>query len=340
MPRDSNTKKRGHMQPSSQIATIKAYVPDTVVPNQFFEDRFNFPEGSIEARTGLRSRRRANSCEYPTEMGVKAAQMVFREAGIPAQNVDLIIAASCSRDQAIPTDAMIYANRLGIPDVQCLYVDVGCQSFVNALEIADLYIRSGKRKSILIVTSEQTSRVIDYDDPSSSIVLGDGAAAALVVPSSGPSQIEASCIKTEALGRNLEVATLKGGGLRYLPDDPDFTPDMKFFRMDGALALRLASRYLPSVVDDLLQEADCTAEDIDHIIPHQVIPRMIRSVQKKFGVNAAKVYINADYGNQAAATIPIGLAELVSNGTVRRGDRVLLIGGATGFTAGGMILIY
>ena len=328
------------MQPSSQIAAIKGYVPPTAVPNQFFEDRFGLPSGSIEAKTGLRARRRADVCEYPTEMGGKAVQMVFQEAGIAPQDVDMIIAAACSRDQAIPTDAMIYANRFGISDVQCVYVDVGCQSFVQALEIADLYIRLGKRRSILIITAEQTSRVIDYDSLSSSIVLGDGAAAALVIPSSGASRIEASYIKTEALDRDIEVATLKGGGLRYLPDDPAYTADVNFFHMDGALALKLALRYLPPVVDVLFQQANCTWEDIDHIIPHQVMPRMILTVLQHLGWDATNVYINPDYGNQAAATIPIGLAEVVSNGTVRRGDRVLLIGGATGFTAGGMILVY
>jgi len=325
---------------SSQIAAIRAYVPSRIVSNEFFEDRFGLPYGSIEAKTGLKARRRARACEYPTEMGIRAAHLAFEESGIGPKDVDMIIAAACSRDQAIPTDAMIYANRLEIPNVQCLQVDVGCQSFVSALEIADLYIRSGTRRTILIVTSEQTSRVVDDSTPSASIVLGDGAAAALVVPSEGSSRIEASYVKTEALGRDIGVATLKGGGLRYLPDDTDFTPDMRFFHMDGALALKLALRHLPSVVSILMERAGCTENDIDYVIPHQVIPRMVMTVLDRFGVDAAKVHINPDYGNQAAATIPIGLAESIANGVVKRGDRVLLIGGATGFTAGGMLLIY
>ena len=323
-----------------KIASIKAYVPPKNVANRQFEKRYQLPQGYIQKKTGLRTRRHAEKDEYPTKMGLKAAELVFSEASINPQNVDLIISAATSRDQSIPTDAMVYAHLLGIEDVQCLHVEAVCLSFINALEIADLYIQSGRRKCILIVSSEQTSRVIDYDDPSSSILLGDGAAAALIVPDDGESRLEAACIKTEALGDNINVAYMKGGGLKHMPHDPEFTRDMVGFHVNGGLELALAIRYFPKFLTALFERARCSIDDIDHIVPHQVVPRMIQKILKNLGFSKHKVHVNDSYGNQAAASIPIGFAELVDSRQVRRGERILLIGGAAGFSLGGAILLF
>jgi 3-oxoacyl-[acyl-carrier-protein] synthase III len=324
----------------SQIAAVGAYVPPTVLGNDEFERRFELAPGTIEAKTGLRGRRRSSETDHPTSMGLRAIERTLAAADIAANDVDMIISASSSKDQGIPTDAMIYANRLGIPGVQCLHMEAVCQSFLNALEVADLYISAGRHNVVLIVSAEQTSRVVDPDDYTTSILLGDGAAAALVTETGGPSRIEASYIVTEALGRNIDVATLRGGGLRYMFDDPEFTREMRFFRVDGPMELRLAARLLPGVLEQLLGSAGCSLDDIDWIVPHQVLPTMVKRLLARSGVPEDKVYINADYGNQAAASIPIGLAELTASGRLERGQRVLLIGGAAGFTIGGVIVTY
>jgi 3-oxoacyl-[acyl-carrier-protein] synthase III len=325
---------------NTRIEAIRAYVPETVVPNEEFERRFDLEPGTIEAKTGLRSRRRADPSEHPTAMGLAAIRATLDAAEVDPEDLDLIISASASRDQAIPTDAIIYAHELGVAGVQCLHMEVICQSFVNALEIADLYIRAGRHRRVLIVTAEQPSRVIDPDDYASSILLGDGAAAALLTGSSGDSRIEASRVRTQAVGRNIEVGTLQAGGVRHIFDDPDFTSDMRYFHVDGALELRLASRYLPALLEELFLEADCTYDDITHVIPHQVVPSMVRALLARLGLAEQKVHINPEYGNQAAASIPIGLADLVTGGRVARGDRVMLIGGAAGFSIGGVVLRY
>lgn len=324
----------------SKIAAIKAYIPPKIVANRIFEERFRFPSGYIERKTGLRARRHAEKGEHPTKMGLAAAKLTFGDAQMMPEAVDMIISASTSRDQSIPTDAMVYAHLLGVENVQCLHIEAVCLSFINALELADLYIRSDRCKCILIISSEQTSRVIDYEDPSSSILLGDGAAAALIMSDDGNSRIEATHIKTEALGENINVAYMKGGGLKHHPYDSDFTPDMAGFHVNGGLELTLAIRHFPQFLNTLFERAQCSFDEIDHVIPHQVVPRMIQKILKNLGFSKQKIHINDSYGNQAAASIPIGLAELVDIGRVKRGDRVLLIGGAAGFSLGGAILVY
>jgi 3-oxoacyl-[acyl-carrier-protein] synthase-3 len=182
--------------------------------------------------------------------------------------------------------------------------------------------------------------MVDPNDPNACIVLGDGAAAAIIEPSKNGSCIEASQIFTIASGRNIDVAHIKGGGTKFHPFDSEFIPEWAYFYIDGGLQLKLSLRYFPILVEDLFRKTGLSYEDVNYIIPHQVIPRLIRSVTESMGFNLKKVYINDEYGNQASASIPIGFAELVNAGKIKRGDRILLIGGAAGFSVGGILMIY
>ena len=322
----------------TRIASIKAYIPSRIVSNSEFETRFGTTAGSIDRKTGLRERRYSDPKEHPTDMGMHAIEMVLAETGCSSQEIDLIITAAASKDQPIPTDAMHYANRLGIRQVQTCHVESVCLSFIQALEIADLYIRSGRKRRILIISSEKCSKMLDPDDLDASVVLADGAAAALVEPNDGSSRIEASRIHTLASDENLEVATIKGGGTRYHPADPDFDPKWSYFYIDGVLQFRLSLRHFPALVQSLLADAGITKDELDYVIPHQIVPVVITGVARFLGFDINKVHIDNTLGNQAAASIPIAFARAIESGRVRRGNRVMLIGAAAGFSLGGVVL--
>ena len=326
--------------PASRIAGLGAYVPPRVVENSVFEKRFGMPAGSIARKTGLESRRHAEPGETPTSMGARAIEGALSAAGFAAGDIDMVISAGTSRDQSIPPDSMIYANLLGVHEIHCLHVEAVCLSFLNALEIADLYLRTGHYQRILIVASEMTSRIIDYDDESSSMLLGDGAAAAVLEVCHGASRIEASSFLTEAGGRNIGVATLLAGGLKLMPGDSGFGDTSTKFHVDGPLELKLAVKHMPRFLKSLLEDAGCRLSEIDHIIPHQVLPRMVGTVLRTLGVASDRVHLRRDFGNQAAASIPVVMSHLVAEGVIRRGERVLLIGGAAGFSLGGIVLVY
>lgn len=319
---------------------MQSYIPPESVANAFFEKRFALKPGYLLDKTGLAARRHGTREDYPTAMGMKAAEKALAVSGINPKEIDLIISAGTSRDHSIPTDAMIYAHKLDIPSVQCLHVEAVCLSFINALELTDMYIREGKKRAVLLISSEQTSRIIDYDDPSSSFLLGDGAAALIAVPDESTSRIISTSLQTRAQGKNIEVASLKAGGLKIIPSDPEFSLKDATFHVDGALELKLAVKFLPIFLKNLLKNADCQLDDLDHIIPHQVVPRMITSIMKKMGITTSKLRMNTQYGNLAAASMPVLLAELVEQNRLNRGDMVLLIGGAAGFSLGGAILVY
>ncbi|MBT3276043.1 MAG: ketoacyl-ACP synthase III, partial [Spirochaetales bacterium] len=314
------------------------FVPDTVVENSYFESLFNLPPGDISRKTGLESRHHADSGTAPTDIGIIAARGALEAAAITPAEIDMIISAGTSRDQSIPPDSMLYANKLSIPSVQCVHIEAVCLSFLNAMEIANLYIQDGRKQKILIISSEITSRVIDNEDPSSSFLLGDGAAAAIVTPSEDNSRIVASHFRTEALGENIGVASVEGGGIRNLPTDSHYHDKMTTFHVKGPLELKLAIKFIPAFLGELLAKADCTLDDIDHVIPHQVVPKMITSILSHLGIASDKLLINTKHGNMAAASIPVLFADAVANGIIKRGERVMLFGGAAGFSLGGIIL--
>lgn len=324
----------------TRIAAIKAYVPDTEVSNETFERRYGLPIGHIARTTGLEARRHGTRADYPTAMGVRAAKRALDATGMQAADLDMIISAGTSRDQSIPIDAMVYAHKLGATSVQCLHVETVCLSFISALEIADTYIGAKRKRAVLVISSEQASRTIDYDDQSSSFLLADGAAAAILIPSDGESRVESIAIRTFADGPNIDVASIRAGGLRLMPGDAEFRERDARFHVDGPLELKLAIKYMPSFVREFLSDASLEMDDFAHIIPHQVIPRMMKSILAKMKMSPDTVRIMTRYGNMAAASMPVVMAELVESGELVRGRRVLLIGGAAGFSLGAAALVY
>ncbi|MDO8472727.1 MAG: ketoacyl-ACP synthase III [Dehalococcoidia bacterium] len=324
---------------------MKAYIPERVVTNQDLEALTGMPADVIESRTGLIERRYAAADETPTDMGVKAALQVFQEMNIPRSEIDLVISACISRDQYLPTDAMIYAHKLGLPRVRCLDINEACVSYLSALEVTNLYIKSKSVRNVLILTSEKSSSVLNYKDPGASVIFGDCAAATLITPSDdGASRIEYSYLETNALGKAIDLVEVKGGGLKHLPNDPTTTPEMNLFHMRGHEIFRLALQNMPRLVETVLKGAGLSMKDIDYIIPHQVNPRTLLAIVNRAMKNsrfpADRVHMDRLLGNTAAATFPTALAQAVASSLIKRGDRVMLIGGGVGFTIAGVILTY
>lgn len=324
----------------TRIASIRSYVPENEVPNEAFERRYGLPLGHILETTGLVARRHGTREDYPTAMGLRAAANALEAAGLRASDLDMIISAGTSRDQSIPPDAMVYANRLGTQAVQCLHIETVCLSFISALEVSDAYIRTGHKRAILVISSEQTSRTIDYNDESSSFLLGDGAAAAILVPSEGESRIELTSVRTFADGPNIDVASLRAGGLKLMPGDPEFRETDAKFHVNGPLELKLALKHMPAFLREFLKEASRTIDDYAHIIPHQVIPKMVERILAKIGTTPETLRLMPALGNMAAASMPVVLARLAEDGQLSRGQRILLIGGAAGFSLGAASIVY
>jgi len=325
-----------------KINSLGVYIPKNKVSSSELEKVHNLPAGWIEKHTGIKERP-YYSLENMVQAGAWAAEDAIKNGGIKLEDIDCLISASASRFQPIPCTASLYKRELGAKQkMACFDVDSTCLSFVSALDNAACMINSGKYKNILIISSEQPSLGLNWDQKESAPLFGDLAVAAVIRKTQGTeaSQILFSAFDTFPEG--LEFATVKGGTIGLPPwkycenNKTDF-----LFNMNGRSIYKVAAKVLPQMVDEALSSAGIKMEDIAMVIPHQASMLSMKLMQSKLNIPQGKMmYIIQDYGNNVAASIPLALKIAIDEGKVKRGDKVMLLGTSAGLSVGVMILEY
>lgn len=325
-----------------KIAGAGRYLPKRIVPSDEVALRCGVEPGWIEEHAGVHERRWATEAEGETNatMGARAAEEALRNAGVDLSDVDCLIYASASVQQLIPDTSVYVLRELGLGDagITCFSVHSTCLSFVTALDVAASRIATGRSKRVLVVSSEVTSIGLNFEDPESSALFGDGAAAVLLVatPDGEPCGLEA--IRFETYPSAAELTTLKGYGSRKAPNDPRTKPSDNLFAMDGPEVLRFTLKRAPRFLSRLFQGID--KDQIDCVVPHQT-SRAGLDALARFGMGEDRVVRTLErFGNCVAASIPMALYEAISTGRLQRGDRLLLLGTSAGLTMGGAVLTY
>ena len=237
-----------------------------------------------------------------------------------------------------PAIACHIHERLGIKKpVPAFDITAACSGLIYGLSIAKAYIASGMYKNILIVATDNNSRLVDWSDRSTSILFGDGAGAMVVTQAEdGVDDIIAIDIKADGNYGHLIELAFDG---KNCPLVEQYEPKPKGIRMNGRGVYTFVAKVLPQYVEDLLANANVKAEDIDYLIPHQANLRIIQAVQERLGYSDDKVVTNIKYyGNTSAASIPIALAEGVEKGNVKLNSTAVLCGFGAGMTWGGAIV--
>jgi 3-oxoacyl-[acyl-carrier-protein] synthase-3 len=325
------------------IAGLGAYLPSRSVSNAELERELSLPAGWIERTTGVRERRRAES-ETTVSMAVAAARQALAHADVAPEQIDLVIGASTGPQQLIPCTAVFVQQQLGLPEGSscCFDLNATCLSFLFALHTAAQLVAAGQYRCVLIFSSELTRRTLDAREPESASLIGDAAAAAVVVPSgpqSNGSGVWLARFATHSSGARL--VECPGGGTLHHPNDPATTPPMNTFHMDGPGVFKMAVRLIAPFLDRFFAELGWERTAIDVVVPHQASGRGLDQLSSRLGFRAEQVYRNlATRGNCIAASIPLALAEAVHSGQIRRGQRVLLVGTAAGLTLGAMALTF
>jgi 3-oxoacyl-[acyl-carrier-protein] synthase-3 len=326
---------------SVKIAGLGLYLPPERVASAELERQLGLEEGWIERVTGVRERRRARA-ETASEMGAAAARHALADAGVSVDEVDLIVCAATGPQQLVPCTAALVQRALGAPDGQsaCFDVNATCLSFLFGLQTAAHLIAAGAYRTALLLSSEITSRCLNPHEPESAVLFGDAAAAAVLTrgqPGEG-SQIVQVRFRTWSSGADL--AQVLGGGNLHHPNEPATTPEMNMFRMHGPAIFKRAVRLLGPFLDEFLAGSP-PRDQFDAVIPHQASLLGVRQLSSRWGFRPEQVVSNlATRGNCIAASIPLGLAEAVQEGRVRRGDRVLLVGTGAGLSLGAVELIF
>lgn len=311
--------------------------PEGILTNADLANMVDTSDEWITTRTGIKQRRKAAPGEYTSLFGVRAARQAIERAGLTPNDIDLILCATVSPDQILPSTGCIIQAELGANRAAAMDVVAACSGFLYGLTLANTMIQSGQSKYSLVIGAEILTQYVDYADRHTCVLFGDGAGAAVLGPVDGERGILASRIRSD--GRFQEQLFSPGGGTRRPATTATLAAGDHFFKMRGNELFKVAVRSMTEVSREVLEEAGMKAEDVKLFIPHQANQRITDAVANKLNVDEALVYSNISmHGNTSSASIPIALDECVEMGRVKTGDLVLMASFGGGVTWGGVLL--
>ena len=327
------------------IQGLGTYVPAKRITNDDLASRVDTNDDWIVSRTGIKARHMLADDENGSDAGTEAARRALDDAGIAPEAVTHVLTATCTPDYLCPSTACIISGKLGTHGAMALDLNAACTGFVYGLDVASGLLAGTPDAKILLVGSEAFTRRLNWNDRTTCILFGDGAAA--VVMTRGDAGIPASClpcaprlrdVQCGADGRQYRLLTVGGGTARdYRPGDP--VRDDFYLQMQGREVFKLAVRSLSSVCTELLARNGLSLGDVDLFIPHQANLRIIEAVGDRLKLGSDKVFVDLDeYGNTSAASIPLALGDACRRGRVRAGSRVLVSAFGGGFTWGAALL--
>ena len=329
---------------SVKIVATGKYLPKQKVTAQQLANKLGISPHWIERKSGVMTRYFVAD-ETASYMGAIAAQQALTTAYLTLADVDCIICANAVAQQAIPCTAALVQQQLQQLQPQrnapipAFDINATCLSFIAALDTLSYLIQAGRYHRILIVSSDIASIAMDWSNHESCTLFGDGAAAAIVEKSSDTSAILTSRIETYSSAAAL--AQCSGGGNKHHPREHPAHPERFVFQMQGRAIYRMATKILPGFVQRLFEPVGLTMRDMKMVIPHQASLMAMRLLRKQLHIpEKALMVIAHNHGNTVAASIPMALHEAIQQQRIQRGDRILLLGTAAGFSAGAMVLEY
>ena len=311
--------------------------PSGILTNADLEKIVDTTDEWIFTRTGIKQRRKAAPGEYTSQFATRASQEAIERAGIDPADIDLILCATVTPDQILPSTACLIQAQLGASKAAAMDIVAACSGFVYGMTIAEPMIRSGQIKYALVIGAELLTRYVDYTDRGTCVLFGDGAGAAILGPVEGDRGILATKIRSD--GRYEEQLYAPGGGTKGGFSAETIARGDHFFKMKGNEVFKIAVRSMSDISKQVLCEAGLTTEDVNLFIPHQANQRITEAVANMLKVDPALVYSNiSQHGNTSSASIPICLDECVQAGRIKKDDIVLMASFGGGFTWGGVVM--
>src|SRR6266481_8685691 len=274
---------------SGILGTGHSY-PEGILTNADLARMVETSDDWITSRTGIKQRRKAASGEYTSQFAVRAARQAIERAGVDPLDIDLILCATVTPDQILPSTGCIIQAELGANKAAAMDLVAACSGFLYGLTLADSMIRTGQSRYALVIGAEILTQYVDYTDRQTCVLFGDGAGAAVLGPVEGDQGILAARIRSD--GRYQEQLFSPGGGTRKPPSAETLAAGEHFFKMKGNELFKVAVRSMTDISRDVLEEAGLTAEEVDVFIPHQANQRITDAVANKLNVESERVYSN------------------------------------------------
>jgi len=312
-----------------------AYLPETVLTNQYLEKLVDTSDQWIRERTGIRERRVASPEEDVATMGEAAARQALENSGIAWEDLDYLIAASNTFNYMYPATAIRIQHGLGLDDKLAAFdLQAGCSGFNYALYVAENMIKN-KGGYALVIGTDANTRMLDFTDRGTCILFGDGAGAVVIGPTDR-SRLVASFVASSYNGKLYLKNEFTELNSPFLPK-PALTGN--FMYMDGPEIFKFAVRAVQESLRRILAQAGMSREEIDFLIIHQANYRILETGARFAKMPMEKVYVNVDrYGNTSAASIPIALHEALIEGKIQKNHKVVLISFGAGVTWAATVL--
>lgn len=315
-----------------RIAGTGSYLPEKVLSNAELEKMVETSDEWITSRTGIRERRIARKDEFTSHIASAAAKKALDQAGLAAADVEMIIVATITPDTITPATACYVQQQLGCLKAVAFDISAACSGFLYALEIAQHSVGAGAFKNALIIGAEKLSAYINWTDRNTCVLFGDGAGAAVLLPSeNGSGRILSSHLGTD--GAQAELLNIPGGGSACPITVENADQQLATLAMQGREVFKHAVNAMKRASLHSIEAANLTTKDIKLVIPHQANLRIIDAIRERLGVPKEDVFINLDkYGNTSAAAVAIALDEANREGRIQSGDKILLVAFGAGLT--------
>lgn len=304
------------------IIGIGHYAPDNVVTNKDLEEIVDTTDEWIRSRTGIEERRIAKDGEDSSHMAIEASKRALKDANMTGEDIDLILVATVTPDTPFPTVACMIQEELGAMQAAAMDVSAACAGFMYGVITGQQFIEAGAYENILVVGVDKLSKITDWSDRNTCVLLGDGAGAVVL-----------SNVSEDRGILSFELGADGTGGKHLYQNEEDFLV------MNGREVFKFAVRQMPESSINVIEKAGLQKEDVDFLVPHQANIRIMEAARKRLGIPEEKMAKTVQYyGNNSSASVPIALSDSVEKGKIKDDDIVVLVGFGGGLTWGAVAL--
>jgi len=317
----------------ARVVGTGSYLPEKVLTNQDLEDIVDTSDEWIVARTGIKERRITSDGEASSTLATYASQRALEMAEVSPKELDLVVVGTVTPDMFFPSVGCLIQDRLGAKRAAAFDVSAGCTGFIYALSIADNFIKNGNYQKALVIGTENLSKITDYEDKGTCVLLGDGAGAVVLVREKGERGIISTHLHSD--GSYGALLYQPGGGTAIPPTHESIDKRLHYLKMDGNKLFKIAIKSLEDSVLETLNFNNIKDHEIDLLIPHQANLRIIQAIAKRLNLPEERVFVNIHkYGNTSSASIPIALDEANRGGRIKEGNLLIFNAFGAGLTWG------
>ena len=312
-------------------------VPERILSNKQLEHLIDTSDEWITRRTGIRERRISSASETSSALATRASLNALEMAGISPDELDMIAVGTVTPDRQFPSAACMVQEALDADNAVAFDVSAGCSGFLYALSMVDNAIRLGSCRTALVAGVERLSTILDWQDRSTCVLLGDGAGAVVVSATTDSDGILSTHLKSNGKLWSLLYSTYRDSNSPEIVPDIDAKPFL--LKMEGNRLFKRAVGCLTDIAREALERNGLTTQDIRLVVPHQANIRIIQAMADNLGIPMDNVFTNVEkYGNTSSASIPLALDEANREGLIHKGDNLLLVSFGAGLTWGAAIV--